>query len=118
MLRRVVARLGLLIGFFLTVPAAGREKFSERARGAARIHPMNTRSLWLSEKFDACGDRLRRILAGVFGRPSWSPPAWLRHSWERFDRFNQARPHLTSGIVLAVLLLIYGATWTWHWYKT
>src|SRR4051812_13619904 len=109
MLRRVVARLGLLIGILLTARAARRETFSERAGRTPRIHPMNTRSLWLSEKLEACGARLRRIMAGVFGRPSWSPPAWLRHGWERFNLFNQARPHLTSGIVLAVLLLVYAS---------
>src|SRR5207248_3644429 len=93
--------------------------FSERFSRGARIPLMNTPELLskLNESTSRIARALRRFAGLIFGNISWRPPAWLSRSVAGCSRFGRAHPRIIVSGVIAILLISFGAAWTWKWYS-
>jgi hypothetical protein len=56
---------------------------------------------------------LKRLLAFLFGRFTWTAPPWLKRSslWTRSHRA------ISVVLVLLLVLVFGGGWWSWHWYQ-
>src|ERR1700730_9836122 len=67
--------------------------------------------------FALLGRIVARIWFVVFGRLSWSPPAWFSQSRTAWTRFSEANPRTPACALIAISLLCCGTAWTWNWYQ-
>src|SRR2546423_12150236 len=63
------------------------------------------------------GRIVAKIWFAVFGRLSWSPPAWFSQSRATWTRFSEANPRITAAGLIAIFFLSCAVAWTWNWYE-
>jgi uncharacterized protein YfaS (alpha-2-macroglobulin family) len=59
----------------------------------------------------------RQLTGEIFGKISWRPPSWINRIAVAWSRATDRHPRLVAPVVIAIFLVLCGATWMLHWYK-
>ncbi len=60
---------------------------------------------------------ISRLGGALFGSLSWSAPGWLKGVSDKWSTFHHAKPLVSTGAILGLLVACCGSAWSWHYYK-